>query len=79
MPSIVQASKIINDFNNLFVSPFWDAYITPIYSSVYITQSQNTCLPCYLCGNEEYRKSFITSVNPVNLQQPIIQLTTFPS
>ena len=61
MPSIITASKPISSFPNLFVSPYGNDGIIPLYSSIPIANQTNAdCLPCVLCGNSVVRSEVIS-------------------
>jgi hypothetical protein len=62
MPSIVTASKPVTEFPNLFVSPFGNDGVIPLYSSVPIdNRTSGTCLPCVVCGNSSIRGQVIAA------------------
>jgi len=61
MPSIITASKPISSFPNLFISPYGNDGIIPLYSSIPISeQTTGDCLPCVLCGNSVVRGEVIS-------------------
>jgi hypothetical protein len=59
MPTIAQASEPITEFPNLYMSPFGSDGIIPLYSSIPIKTTNNSCLPCVVCGNSNTRKQII--------------------
>lgn len=60
MPSIVTASNPVTVFPNLFVSPFGNDGIIPLYSSIPIASQLNQdCLPCVVCANSNQRNAVI--------------------
>ena len=60
MPSIKTASEPISAFPNLFVSPYGNDGVIPLYSSVPINnRTTGTCLPCVLCGNSTVRTELL--------------------
>jgi len=79
MPTITYASTQITEFPNLFVSPYGNDGIIPLYSSVPMTYSSTgSCLPCVVCGNSKTRASVIAEQSQ-NVQQTStngIQLAT---
>ena len=62
MPTIVQASIPVTDFPNLFISPFGNDGIIPLYSSIPFTSNntKGSCLPCVVCGNSITRNNVIS-------------------
>lgn len=61
MPSIVTASKKVTDFPNLFISPYGNDGVIPLYSSIPIdNKTSGNCLPCVLCGNSVIRQEVVT-------------------
>jgi hypothetical protein len=62
MPSIVTASKPVTEFPNLFVSPFGNDGVIPLFSSVPIdNRTSGACLPCVVCGNSSIRSQVIAA------------------
>jgi hypothetical protein len=60
MPTIQQASVPVTEFPNLYVSPFGNDGVIPLYSSVPMNTPVNSnCLPCVICGNSVTRKQII--------------------
>ena len=56
MPNISQISQQITEFPNLYISPYGNDGIIPLYSSVPIdNMTSGDCLPCVLCGNSVVR------------------------
>jgi hypothetical protein len=52
MPSIITATERVTNFPSRFVFPFSNENAIPLYSSInFINPSQNSCLPCVVCGN----------------------------
>jgi len=79
MPTITYASTPVTSFPNLFVSPYGNDGIIPLYSSVPLTYSPaEGCLPCVVCGNSTSRENIISeqSVNIQTSTQSGIQLAT---
>jgi hypothetical protein len=60
MPSIDTANVPVTEFPNLFVSPYGNDDIIPLYSSVPIKNTIAGCVPCVVCGNTTQRKQIIT-------------------
>ena len=68
MPSIITASQPISVFPNLYISPYGNDGVIPLYSSIPISyQTNGECLPCVLCGNSVIRQQVI-SQEAQNLQ-----------
>jgi len=68
MPSIITASQKITNFPNLFISPYGNDGVIPLYSSIPIdNKTQGNCLPCVLCGNSVIRAN-VVSQEAQNLQ-----------
>jgi hypothetical protein len=68
MPSIITASQPISVFPNLYISPYGNDGVIPLYSSIPISyQTSGECLPCVLCGNSVIRQQVI-SQEAQNLQ-----------
>jgi hypothetical protein len=68
MPSITTASKQITYFPNLYISPYGNDGVIPLYSSIPIpTKTSGNCLPCVLCGNSVIRGQ-VVSQESTNLQ-----------
>jgi hypothetical protein len=63
MPSIDTASVPVTEFPNLFVSPYGNDGIVPLYSSVPIKNTIAGCIPCVVCGNTLQRKQIITQAS----------------
>lgn len=62
MPSIKTASMPVSSFPNLFVSPFGNDGVIPLYSSIPINQKIGSgCLPCVVCGNSNVRAQVIAA------------------
>lgn len=60
MPSIKQASETVSTYPNLFISPYGNDGIIPLYSSIPIEyRTEGGCLPCVLCGNSLVRKQIL--------------------
>ena len=77
MPSIITASVPITSFSKLFISPYGNDGIVPLYSSVPITnQTTGACLPCVLCGNSNVRQAVIQQ-EAQNAQLPSQDTITF--
>jgi hypothetical protein len=67
MPTITQASVPITSFAKLFISPYGNDGIVPLYSSIPLNiKTTGDCLPCVLCGNSNVRQDVIQaeSANP---------------
>ena len=61
MPTITQASVPVTQFANIFLSPYGNDGVIPLYSSIPINyQTTGDCLPCVLCGNSITRQSTIS-------------------
>ena len=71
MPNIETASVPITSFPNIFISPFGNDNITPLYSSVPLL-STGTCLPCVTCGNSVQRN---VSIQNAASKYPLTQKT----
>ena len=56
MPSITDATIVVRDFPNKFISPFSDDPVVPLYSSIPLTRPNSECMPCVICGNIEDRR-----------------------
>lgn len=68
MPSITTASQQITYFPNLYISPFGNDGVIPLYSSIPIaTKTTDGCLPCVLCGNSVIR-GHVVSQGAANIQ-----------
>ena len=62
MPSIQTSSVAVSVFPNLFVSPFGNDGVIPLYSSIPIDGRTGTnCLPCVVCGNSNVRAQVVLS------------------
>jgi hypothetical protein len=62
MPSIQSASTPVNTFPNLFVSPYGNDGVIPLYSSIPLkTQTSEGCVPCVVCGNSNIRAEVIAN------------------
>jgi hypothetical protein len=62
MPSIVTASKPVTSFPNLYISPYGNDGVIPLYSSIPINnQTEGQCLPCVVCGNSTVRAKVIVA------------------
>ena len=62
MPSIKTSSVPVYSFPNLFVSPFGNDGVIPLYSSIPIDDRVTTgCLPCVVCGNSTVRSQVIAA------------------
>jgi len=60
MPTIATASIPITTYANIYVSPYGNDGVIPLYSSVPITnRTTGNCLPCVLCGNSSVRQDVI--------------------
>lgn len=60
MPSIVDSSTPVTYFPNLFISPFGNDGVIPLYSSIPLTNPPSgTCLPCVMCGNSTTRQQVL--------------------
>lgn len=60
MPSIESLSVPVSYFPNLFVSPFGNDGVIPLYSSIPIEGNAGTnCLPCVVCGNSNVRAQVV--------------------
>jgi hypothetical protein len=60
MPSIKTASEPVLEFPNLFVSPYGNDGVIPLYSSIPIdNRTTGLCLPCVVCGNSNTRLEII--------------------
>ena len=76
MPSIASISKQITVFPNLFISPFGNDGIIPLYSSVPIdNQTSGDCLPCVLCGKSTVRAQVLAQESS-NLQPTLASGST---
>ena len=61
MPTIEQASIPVKKYANIFLSPYGNDGIIPLYSSIPINnQTKGDCLPCVLCGNSITRQATIS-------------------
>ena len=79
MPTITQASIPITSYAKLFISPYGNDGIVPLYSSIPLNnQTTGDCLPCVLCGNSNVRESVIQteSANPKYPSSDTISLNT---
>jgi len=71
MPTIQQASVPVTEFPNLYMSPFGNDGVIPLYSSIPINApSDADCLPCVVCGNSTVRRQII-SQQAQNLQSTL--------
>jgi len=71
MPTIQQASVPVTEFPNLYMSPFGNDGVIPLYSSIPInTPSDPDCLPCMVCGNSVVRRQVISQQSQ-NLQSTL--------
>jgi hypothetical protein len=62
MPSINTASVPVFSFPNLFVSPFGNDGVIPLYSSIPIDErTSSSCLPCVVCGNSNVRAQVVAA------------------
>jgi len=62
MPTITQASVPVKTYSRLFISPYGNDGIVPLYSSIPLNnKTTGDCLPCVLCGNSNVRESVIQS------------------
>jgi hypothetical protein len=60
MPSITTASQPISVFPNVFISPYGNDGVIPLYSSIPIgNQTSDGCLPCVVCGNSTIRQQVL--------------------
>ena len=60
MPSITDASLAVKEYPNLFVSPYGNDGVIPLYSSVPLKSPVEGCLDCIVCGNSIVRQEVIT-------------------
>ena len=61
MPTIAQASVPVTSFPNLYLSPYGNDGVIPLYSSIPLQyQTSGDCLPCVLCGNSLVRQNVIS-------------------
>lgn len=84
MPSIKTASIPVSSFPNLFVSPFGNDGVIPLYSSIPIDDRAGVnCLPCVVCGNSNARAQVIASEAarvPVIVEDSVrINLSSIPN
>jgi len=71
MPTIQQASVPVTDFPNIYMSPFGNEGVIPLYSSIPINATNDAdCLPCVVCGNSITRRQII-SQQAQNFQSPL--------
>jgi len=71
MPTIQQASVPVTEFPNLYMSPFGNDGVIPLYSSIPLNiPSDPDCLPCMVCGNSVVRRQII-SHQAENLQSTL--------
>ena len=71
MPTIQQASVPVTEFPNLYMSPFGNDGVIPLYSSIPLnTATDPDCLPCMVCGNSVVRRQII-SQQAQNLQSTL--------
>jgi hypothetical protein len=63
MPSILTAATPVTDFPNVYISPYGNDGVIPLYSSIpiYNTPSEASCLPCVVCGNSSTRQEINTA------------------
>ena len=62
MPSIKTSSVPVKSFPNLFMSPFGNDGVIPLYSSIPIDDRTGAgCLPCVVCGNSNVRAQVIAT------------------
>ena len=60
MPSIQTSSVPVSRFPNLFVSPFGNDGVIPLYSSIPLNErTGSNCLPCVVCGNSNVRAQVV--------------------
>jgi len=56
MPSIDDATKEIESYPNLFISPFGNDGVIQLFSSIpFGNQNNAECLPCVICGTTQTR------------------------
>lgn len=61
MPNIAQLSKKVSTFPNMYISPYGNDGVIPLYSSIPIdNHTSGTCLPCVLCGNSSARAQVVS-------------------
>jgi hypothetical protein len=56
MPSIQDANKQVKEFPNLFISPYGNDGVIPLYSSMPLKSPVEGCLECIVCGNSNVRQ-----------------------
>lgn len=61
MPSILKSAEKVEKFPNLYISPFGNDGVIPLYSSIplNLTNNNGECLPCVACGNSITRQQII--------------------
>jgi len=68
MPCIITASEPISSFPNLYISPYGNDGIIPLYSSIPIAyETAGECLPCVLCGNSPTRHQIISNESGIGV------------
>lgn len=78
MPSITDASLAVKEYPNLFVSPYGNDGVIPLYSSVPLKSPVEGCLDCIVCGNSIVRQEIITSSSQSG-NKLLSQVTISPS
>jgi len=63
MPTIAEASEVVTNFPNKFVSPYGNDEIVPLYSSVPLKSPVQGCLECIVCGSSLVRSQVIADVS----------------
>lgn len=81
MPTITEASVPVNNFPNLYTSPFGNDCVIPLYSSIPLKTIQDGCLECVVCGNTKQRQETIANSSSVskNVSSGIIVGRTNPT
>jgi hypothetical protein len=71
MPTIAQLSEPVDVFPNLYISPYGNDGVIPLYSSVPINNfTSGDCLPCVVCGNSKTRAQILADQLKSNQYKP---------
>ncbi len=61
MPTIAQLSEPVSVFPSVYISPFGNDGVIPLYSSIPLNNNTSgQCLPCVVCGNSKTRAEVIS-------------------
>lgn len=76
MPSIVDFSESVTEFPNIYISPYGNDGVIPLYSSLPIDNyTYGNCLPCVVCGNSTLRQQIVEDEAQdfaFNQQKPVV-------